>query len=138
MLGSGSSPGLLDEALDMASRLPFVSVIVPVLNGERTIRECVVSLLKTDYPVERRDILVVDNGSTDRTAEIVKSFPVRYLREERQAWPPQFAYQAPVVGPFDQGYAPRFFPPLPWTAREPKHGAHHSSKGCISRCNRHS
>jgi len=63
---------------------PFVSVIVPVLNGERTIKECIASLLGTDYPAELREILVVDNGSTDRTAEIVTSYPVRYLREERR------------------------------------------------------
>ncbi|MDV2495302.1 MAG: glycosyltransferase [bacterium] len=62
---------------------PFVSIIIPVLNGERTIGDCLVSLLKMDYPSELREILVVDNGSTDRTAEIVKSFPVRYLQEER-------------------------------------------------------
>ncbi|MDV2495081.1 MAG: glycosyltransferase [bacterium] len=68
----------------MDNTTPFVSVIIPVLNGERTIRECLVSLLKMDYPQERREILVVDNGSTDSTAEIVKSFPVRYLREERR------------------------------------------------------
>ena len=61
---------------------PFVSVIVPVLNEERVIRECLTSLIKMDYPVERREILVVDNGSTDRTAEIVKSFPIQYLQEE--------------------------------------------------------
>jgi len=61
---------------------PFVSVIIPVLNEERTIRECLTSLIKMDYPVERREILVVDNGSTDRTAEIVKSFPIQYLQEE--------------------------------------------------------
>ncbi len=63
---------------------PFASVIIPVLNGERTIRECLTSLINMDYPVERREILVVDNGSTDLTAEIVKSFPVRYLQEERR------------------------------------------------------
>ena len=63
---------------------PFVSVIVPVLNGERTIKECIASLLGTDYPAELREILVVDNGSTDRTAEIVKSYPVRYLQKERR------------------------------------------------------
>jgi len=63
---------------------PFASVIIPVLNEERTIRECLVSLLGMDYPPERREIIVVDNGSTDRTANIVKSFPVRYLREERR------------------------------------------------------
>ena len=65
-------------------RLPFVSVIIPALNEERTIRECLVSLLTMDYPAERREIMVVDNGSTDRTAEIVKSLPVRYLQEERR------------------------------------------------------
>ena len=64
--------------------LPFVSVIVPVLNGEETIGNCVASLLRTDYPPERREILVVDNGSTDRTVEIVKGFPVGLLCEERQ------------------------------------------------------
>lgn len=64
--------------------LPFVSVIIPVLNGAWTIRECLVSLLRMEYPPERREILVVDNGSTDRTAEIVRSFPVSYLREKRR------------------------------------------------------
>ena len=63
---------------------PFASVIIPVLNEERTIRECLSSLIKMDYPIERREILVVDNGSTDRTAEIIKTFPVRYLWEERR------------------------------------------------------
>ena len=64
--------------------LPFVSVIVPVLNGERTLRACLGSLLTLDYPVERREILVVDNGSTDRTAEIIQRLPVRYLRETQR------------------------------------------------------
>ena len=73
----------------MDSNLPFISVIVPALNEEQNIRECLVSLLEADYPPERREILVVDNGSTDRTAEIVKSFPVRYLREERRGVPRQ-------------------------------------------------
>ena len=67
----------------MDNTTPFVSVIIPALNEEKTIRECLISLLKMDYPVDRREILVVDNGSTDRTAEIIKSFPVRYLQEDK-------------------------------------------------------
>jgi GT2 family glycosyltransferase len=69
---------------DAPSSPPFVSVVVPVLNGEEVIKDCLTSLLRVDYPQERREILVVDNGSTDRTAEIIKSFPVQYLREERR------------------------------------------------------
>ncbi|MFQ5893810.1 MAG: glycosyltransferase, partial [Nitrospinota bacterium] len=55
---------------------PFVSIIIPALNEEGTIGECLASLLNMDYPAEGREILVVDNGSTDRTAEIVQSYPV--------------------------------------------------------------
>ena len=61
--------------------LPFVSVVVPVRNGEETIGVCLRALLATDYPLDRREILVVDNGSTDRTAELIHPFPLRRLWE---------------------------------------------------------
>jgi GT2 family glycosyltransferase len=64
--------------------LPHVSVVVPVLDSESGIGDCITSLLRTDYPAERREIAVVDNGSTDRTAQIIQRHPVRYLREERR------------------------------------------------------
>ena len=47
---------------------PSVSVIVPVRDGEDTIADCLDAILATDYPEDRRQILVVDNGSTDATA----------------------------------------------------------------------
>ncbi len=65
-------------------KMPFVSIIVPVLNGERTIRQCLVSLLRVDYPPERREILIVDNGSSDGTIKIVKQYPVELLTESRK------------------------------------------------------
>ncbi|HMA26964.1 MAG TPA: glycosyltransferase [Solirubrobacterales bacterium] len=63
---------------------PFVSVIVPVRDGEFTIDDCLEAILATDYPDARREILAVDNGSTDGTAALIQSRPVRYLREERR------------------------------------------------------
>jgi glycosyltransferase involved in cell wall biosynthesis len=63
---------------------PFVTVVVPVRNGEDKIGDCIDSLLAVDYPRERHEILVVDNGSTDRTAEIIRSRPVTYLHEPRR------------------------------------------------------
>jgi glycosyltransferase involved in cell wall biosynthesis len=59
--------------------LPFVSIVVPVLNGEITLEESLATLLRVDYPSDRREVIMVDNGSTDRTAEILRAAPVRYL-----------------------------------------------------------
>ena len=64
--------------------LPFVSVVVPVRNGERTLAPCLDSLLAQDYPRERHEILVVDNASTDGSAEIIDRYPVRRLQEPRR------------------------------------------------------
>ncbi len=66
-----------------AAAAPFVSVVVPVRNGENTIADCIRSLLALDYPPDRREILLIDNGSTDRTAEIAAMFPVTHLLEGR-------------------------------------------------------
>jgi cellulose synthase/poly-beta-1,6-N-acetylglucosamine synthase-like glycosyltransferase len=59
-------------------------VIVPVRDGESTIADCLDSILATDYPAERREIVVVDNGSSDGTAAVIRARPVRYLREGRR------------------------------------------------------
>jgi cellulose synthase/poly-beta-1,6-N-acetylglucosamine synthase-like glycosyltransferase len=67
-----------------AAKLPYVSVIVPVRDGESMISACLDSILATDYPPDRREILVVDNGSSDGTASLIQARPVRYLREPKR------------------------------------------------------
>ncbi len=59
-------------------------MIVPVRDGEPTIAGCLDAILSTDYPAERREILVVDNGSTDDTSSLIRTRPVRYLREPKR------------------------------------------------------
>jgi glycosyltransferase involved in cell wall biosynthesis len=59
----------------------LVSVITPVHDGERFIRDALESLFQQDY--EHFESIVIDDGSTDATPQIVKSFEsVRYLRQE--------------------------------------------------------
>ena len=53
-------------------------------DGESTIAECIDAILATDYPADRREILIVDNGSTDGTAPVIQSRPVRYLHEPKR------------------------------------------------------
>jgi glycosyltransferase involved in cell wall biosynthesis len=62
---------------------PIISIIVPVFNGEKTIRNCLEALVNQTYPAERYEIIVVDNGSYDNTVNIVEEFPVRLLFEKR-------------------------------------------------------
>jgi glycosyltransferase involved in cell wall biosynthesis len=49
----------------------LVSVIIPALNEEGYIANCINSLLASDFPLEKLEILVVDGGSVDRTVAIV-------------------------------------------------------------------
>jgi cellulose synthase/poly-beta-1,6-N-acetylglucosamine synthase-like glycosyltransferase len=51
---------------------PFVSVVMTVLNMERTLDECLESLIHLDYPKDLYEIIVVDGKSKDRTKEIVQ------------------------------------------------------------------
>jgi glycosyltransferase involved in cell wall biosynthesis len=64
-----------------AKPLPKISIIVPVYNGEATIRTCVEALLGLDYPRDRFEVLVVDNKSIDGTRRIVEGYPVTLLQE---------------------------------------------------------
>jgi glycosyltransferase involved in cell wall biosynthesis len=60
-----------------------VSVIVPVFNGEAFVRESLDSILGQTYPPS--EVIVMDDGSTDSTPEIVASYgeQVRYVRQPR-------------------------------------------------------
>jgi cellulose synthase/poly-beta-1,6-N-acetylglucosamine synthase-like glycosyltransferase len=66
---------------------PDIAVVVPTLNEERLILTKLRDLRRSEYPRERMTVVVVDGGSTDRTAalvaeEIARGEPIRLLRME--------------------------------------------------------
>ena len=52
--------------------VPKVSIVVSTFNGERHIKEAIASLLSQSF--RDFELIVVNDGSTDRTAEIVRAF----------------------------------------------------------------
>jgi glycosyltransferase involved in cell wall biosynthesis len=62
--------------------MPLVSVIVPAFNEEKFLGNCLESLENQDF--KDFEIIVVDNNSTDKTAEIAKKFGVILVSEKNQ------------------------------------------------------
>jgi glycosyltransferase involved in cell wall biosynthesis len=63
----------------------MVSVVVASYNGERFLAETLESVFAQDY--DPFEVVFVDDGSSDGTAEIARSFPLRYLYQENRGLP---------------------------------------------------
>jgi len=59
---------------------PAISVVLCSYNGGRVIRECLEGLLRLEYP--NYEVIVVDDGSRDNTADIAAQYPFRLIRTE--------------------------------------------------------
>lgn len=56
------------------NKSPVFTAIVPAYNEEEGIKDTLQSLVELEYPSEKKEIIVVNDGSTDRTAELVERF----------------------------------------------------------------
>jgi cellulose synthase/poly-beta-1,6-N-acetylglucosamine synthase-like glycosyltransferase len=66
-------------------RFPSITFLVPAYNEEKNIGKCLESILNLNYPKDKLEVIVIDDGSTDNTAKIVKKFKgVKLIRQENQ------------------------------------------------------
>lgn len=74
------------------SDLPLVSVLTPVYNYDGYLARTLDSALAQDYPAERIEIVIVDDGSTDATPDVIAEYEaahpgrIRALRQENQGF----------------------------------------------------
>ncbi|MGL4343321.1 MAG: glycosyltransferase family 2 protein [Metamycoplasmataceae bacterium] len=67
------------------------SVIIPAFNSEKFINSCLNSLINLNYPKDKVEVIVVDDGSTDKTGEMVKEIIktnpfIKYFKKENGNW----------------------------------------------------
>ena len=60
----------------------FVSVVIPTLNSEGTLAECLESIFSNENP-PKFEVIVVDGGSVDNTAQIAGKYPVKLLYADK-------------------------------------------------------
>src|SRR5262245_1380949 len=58
---------------------PLVSFIIPVRNDATRLARCLESIRANHYPVDCLEIVVIDNGSTDDSAQVARSFGARVV-----------------------------------------------------------
>jgi chlorobactene glucosyltransferase len=64
------------QSVGVASKHPFISVLVPARNEEANIEECLRTLLKQDYP--NYELIVLNDNSNDNTGEILKNLKTQH------------------------------------------------------------
>lgn len=79
---------ILRRVVEKAPIEPSVTILIAAYNEAEVIEATIANKLALDYPQEQLEIIVISDGSTDRTEEIVSSFAgknVRLLRQEPRA-----------------------------------------------------
>ena len=66
----------------MQNTYPKFSVIIPVFNREKFIKRAIESVLNQTY--KNFELIVVNDGSTDRTLDIVKNYPIKIINQENR------------------------------------------------------
>ncbi|GAB4531546.1 MAG: putative glycosyltransferase, exosortase G system-associated [Anaerolineales bacterium] len=61
----------------LLTHYPHVSIIIPVYNSDNTLAACLRSIARQDYPLDQMDVLVVNNGSRDRSFQVFAHYQNR-------------------------------------------------------------
>lgn len=72
--------GKKQEKPKKLKKFPSVSVVIPAYNEEKTIRPTIKSVLNLKYPRDKLEIIIINDGSTDKTSEIAE----KMIRENKK------------------------------------------------------
>jgi len=100
----------------------LISVVIPAYNEEQYLGHCLAALARQTYPADRFEVIVVDNGSTDATAEIARRHGARVVVEPHKgvARARQAGFEAARGAVIASTDADTVVPPF-WVARIAEH-----------------
>jgi glycosyltransferase involved in cell wall biosynthesis len=64
-------------------KISFFSIVIPFYNKEKTLEDCIKSLLNQDFPQDQYEIIAVNNNSSDRSISIIQKYPFIKLAHEK-------------------------------------------------------
>ena len=60
------------------TKYPYVSFLVPAYNEEKSLEDTINSLIEIEYPKDKKEIIIINDGSKDNTLKIAKSLAKKY------------------------------------------------------------
>ncbi len=69
----------------MSNEIPFVSIVIPVRNVEKTIGQCLESLKNLNYPKDKYEVILADSESDDQTSSIAKKYGVIFISTPKRS-----------------------------------------------------
>ncbi len=77
------------------SKLPRVSIVIPAYNEQANIDRCIISLKAQTYPHDHMEIIIVDDGSQDKTVDRVLQHTARWTTQQHSLKTNSFTIVAP-------------------------------------------
>lgn len=71
------------KSIKKSETIPNITILIPAYNEESAIADKIKNTLSLSYPKEKREIVVIDNGSSDKTYKFASEFPITLLKSER-------------------------------------------------------
>ncbi|WP_155937490.1 glycosyltransferase family 2 protein, partial [Methanoculleus sp. MH98A] len=66
------------NGVEIEAECVIASIIIPAHNEEMVLGECLNSIIDVDFPRTQYEIIIVDDGSTDRTSDIATLYQTKY------------------------------------------------------------
>lgn len=64
------------------NNLPRISIVIPTLNAESVLKDCLESIAFQDYPKNKVEIIIADGGSTDGTLDLVQKYSAKVVQNK--------------------------------------------------------